>query len=278
MYISMIKLMQDAKKNKYCIPACAVENEHSARAVIQAAEEKDSPVILISLFKTNPDINLWGRIVTDMALRSKVPVSFCQDHGATFEEAIKAIHAGFTDVMVDRSTLPFEENVAQVKEIVKIAHACNMGVEAELGHVGVETVDKNVFTVPEEAIRFVEETKVDALAVAIGTTHGVYKGNPHLEFDLLEELSSKLTIPLVLHGGSGTGDDNLSKASKMGITKLNLSNDLKKGAIKELLSLEDKLMGMGAYQMYSRLAKGYKDVAMHYMDVTGSTGKAKNFR
>lgn len=277
MYTSMINLMLDAKKNHYCIPACAVENEHTVRAVLNAAEKKNAPIILISLYKVNPDIMMFGRIVTDMALRSKVPVAFCQDHGATFQEAMWAVHAGFTDLMVDRSSLPFDENVKQVKEIVKVAHAVNMGVEAELGHVGVETVDTSVFTRPDEAVKFVEETGVDALAVAIGTTHGVYKGTPHIEFDLLKELSEKVPVPLVLHGGSGTGDENLSKASKMGITKLNLSNDLKRGAIKALLSQED-LMGMGAYRMYNRLTEGTQEVVEHYLDVTGATGKADNFR
>lgn len=279
MYTSMITLMEDAKKNHYCIPACAVENEHSVRAVLNAAEEKDSPVILISLYKVNPDICMWGRIVEDMALRAHVPVALCQDHGATYEEAVRAIHAGFTDVMVDRSALSFDENVAEVAEIVKIAHACGVGVEAELGHVGVGTVDNDLYTEPDQAAAFCELTGCDALAVAIGTTHGVYKnGNPHLEFDLLRELNEKVPVPLVLHGGSGTGDEALAKAGSLGITKLNISNDLKKGAISELVSLGDDLMGMGAYQMYPRLTKGYQDVAAHYMEVTGSAGKAQNFR
>lgn len=279
MFVSMIELMRDAREKGYGIPACAVENEHSVRAVLNAAVEKDSPVILISLYKVNPDINLYGRIVEAMALRANVPVALCQDHGATYEEAMKAIHAGFTDVMVDRSALPFDENVAEVTEIVKAAHACGVGVEAELGHVGVGDVDTGMYTEPDQAARFCELTGCDALAVAIGTTHGVYKnGNPHLEFGLLEELREKVPVPLVLHGGSGTGDEALSKASKMGITKLNISNDLKKGAISELVSLGDDLLGMGAYQMYPRLTAGYQSVAAHYMDVTGSTGKASNFR
>ena len=279
MYTSMINLMKDARENGYCIPACAVENEHSVRAILNAAQEKDSPVILISLYKVNPDIDMWGRIVEDMALRASVPVALCQDHGGTFEEAMKAVHAGFTDLMVDRSALPFDENVAQVAEIVKVAHACGMGVEAELGHVGSETVDVDNYTQPDEAVRFVELTGCDALAVAIGTTHGVYKnGNPHLEFELLQELREKVPVPLVLHGGSGTGDEALAKASTMGITKLNLSNDRKRGAIGELLELGDNIMGMGAYQMYPRLTKGYQEAAAHYMDVCGSAGKAANFR
>ena len=276
MYISMIELMKKAREGHYCVPAIAVENEHSVRAAIQAAEEKKSPLIMIALYKVNPDIHYFGRIVEDLAIRAKVPVAMCQDHGGTYAEAMWAIRAGFTDVMVDRSTLPFEENIAQVSEIVKVAHAVGVGVEAELGHVGLanqyETDGTGGFTVPEEAIEFVERTGVDALAVAIGTAHGVYSGVPKLQFDLLAELREKVPVPLVLHGGSGTGDENLKKACQMGICKLNISNDLKRGAI---ANLNEKCKdGMGAYAMYPLLYEGYKNVAAHYMTLCGSEGKA----
>ena len=276
MYISMIELMKKAREGHYCVPAIAVENEHSVRAAIQAAEEKKSPLIMIALYKVNPDIHYFGRIVEDLAIRAKVPVAMCQDHGGTYAEAMWAIRAGFTDVMVDRSTLPYEENIAQVSEIVKVAHAVGVGVEAELGHVGManqyETDGTGGFTVPEEAIEFVERTGVDALAVAIGTAHGVYSGVPKLQFDLLAELREKVPVPLVLHGGSGTGDENLKKACQMGICKLNISNDLKRGAI---ANLNEKCKdGMGAYAMYPLLYEGYKNVAAHYMTLCGSEGKA----
>lgn len=276
MLISMIELMKKAREGHYCVPAIAVENEHSVRAAIKAAEEKRSPLIMISLFKVNPDICYFGRIVTDLAIRAGVPVAMCQDHGGTYEEAIWAIRAGFTDVMADRSTLPFEENIAQVSEIVRIAHAVGVGVEAELGHVGLATnyeVDgTSGFTVPAEAVEYVERTGVDALAVAIGTAHGVYKGVPKLQFELLRELREKVPVPLVLHGGSGTGEENLKRACRMGICKLNISNDLKRGAIGNLN--ENCKDGMGAYAMYPLLFEGYKNVAAGYMDLCGSAGKA----
>ena len=276
MLISMIELMKKAREGHYCVPAIAVENEHSVRAAIKAAEEKRSPLIMISLFKVNPDICYFGRIITDLAIRAGVPVAMCQDHGGTYEEAIWAIRAGFTDVMADRSTLPFEENIAQVSEIVRIAHAVGVGVEAELGHVGIATnyeVDgTSGFTVPAEAVEYVERTGVDALAVAIGTAHGVYKGVPKLQFELLRELREKVPVPLVLHGGSGTGEENLKRACRMGICKLNISNDLKRGAIGNLN--ENCKDGMGAYAMYPLLFEGYKNVAAGYMDLCGSAGKA----
>ncbi len=201
----------------------------------------------------------------------------CQDHGGTYEEAMWAIRAGFSDVMVDRSMLPYEENVQLVKEIVKIAHAVGVGVEAELGHVGYadnyEHDGKHGLTVPNEAVRYVEETGIDALAVAIGTAHGTYKGTPELHFELLHELRQKVQIPLVIHGASGTGDDNLRKICAEGICKLNISNDLKKGAISALTSQED-LMGMGAYRMYAKLSEGYRDTLLRYIDICGSANKA----
>ena len=134
------------------------------------------------------------------------------DHGGAFEEIMQALRSGYTSVMIDRSKLPYEENVREVREVVRIAHAMGVSVEAELGHVGTGTeYDKtrdSGLTHKEEARRFVEETGVDALAVAIGTSHGVYQGTPRLEFELLKEIAALVDVPLVLHGGSGTGDDN----------------------------------------------------------------------
>lgn len=275
MLVSMIELMKKAREGHYCVPAAAVENEHTVRACIKAAEEMNSPIILISLFKVNPDIVTFGRLVTDIAMRSKVPVAMCQDHGGNFQEAIWAIRAGFTDIMVDRSSLPYEENVRQVKQLVEIAHAVNVGVEAELGHVGIaDNYDPDAgLTDPAEAVRFVEQTGVDALAVAIGSAHGTYKGTPKLRFELLQQLRKAVPVPLVLHGGSGTGDENLRKACEYGICKLNISNDLKKAAIQNLNQQPD-LMGMGAYRMYGLLAEGTTNILKHYIEICGAAGKA----
>ena len=271
MLVSMKETMAIAKKEHYCIPGVAVENEILVRAAIAAAEEKNSPIILISTFKANSDICYFGRIVSDLAARTHVPVSICQDHGATLEQAMWAIRAGYTDVMVDRSKLPYEDNVREVKEIVRLAHMVGVGVEAELGHVGIAAnyeIDGNTgLTDPEEAVRFVEETGVDTLAVAVGTAHGVYKGEPHIRFELLEELNKKLSVPLVLHGGSGTGDDNLSRAAKCGACKLNLSNDLKRAVIDATAPLEN------VYALWPTVFKAYKEIVMHYMDVCGSTNR-----
>ncbi|BBB48017.1 fructose-bisphosphate aldolase, class II [Pelolinea submarina] len=190
-----------------------------------------------------------------------------------------AIRAGFTSVMVDRSKLPYEENVAQVKEVVRMAHAVGVSAEAELGHVGIGSnyaVDGvSNFTDPELAKKFVEETQIDALAVAIGTAHGLYKGEPKLQFDLLEQIVNSVDIPLVLHGGSGTGDENLARACRSGINKVNLSTDMKYAALQNLKKVypigegEENIFGF-----WRLLQEGFKDALRHYVKVCGSEGKA----
>lgn len=279
MLVPMIESMSKARTDGYCVPALGCSNEHNLHACLAAAEEKRSPVILLVMYGANPNFQYFGRICTDLARRSSVPVSIILDHGAKYEHAVAAIRAGFTDVMIDRSSLPFDENVAQVKEIVKIAHAVGVGVEAELGHVGSnldggETgkADESVFTVPEEAVRYVHETGVDTLAVSIGTAHGAYKGVPELQFDLLEQLREQVPVPLVLHGGSGSGDDNLRRACSMGICKLNIAYDLYRGAIDALESVD--MSGNTVYGLYDIVANGIKDAAMHAMDLCGSVDKA----
>lgn len=276
MLVAMKEILDRAREGHYGVAMPCVDNEHNVRACLDAAEELRAPVILGVGFSANPDIRSFGRIITDLAVRASVPVATILDHGLTYEKGVIAISAGFTSIMVDRSSLPYEENVAQVKELARIAHACGVSVEAELGHVGVGldyAVDgSNALTDPEEAVRFVEETGVDALAVAVGTAHGVYKGEPHLRFELLAELREKVPVPLVLHGGSGTGDENLSKACRMGICKVNLANDLKRASIDALLA--EGTTGNAVYNMYHAMAKGCREKLIHYIGVLGSDGKA----
>lgn len=281
MLISMKYTLNEAKKGGYCVPALGIGNEHNLRTCLSAAEAKHSPVILLVMYGNNPDIEYFGRIATDLARRASVPVSIILDHGAKYEQAVSAIRAGFTDVMIDCSSMPYAENVAKVKEVVKTAHAVNVGVEAELGHVGSglslsesdeEGTGDNVFTIPEEAVAFVAETDVDALAVSIGTAHGAYKGTPSLRFELLQELREKVKVPLVLHGGSGSGDENLRKACKMGICKLNIAYDLYRGGIDNLLAHD--VSGNGAYGLYRLLGEGIQTAAEHAIDICGSAGRA----
>jgi len=274
MFVSMIETRKTAREGGYGIPAIAVENEHAVRAAIKAAEERKSPLILIAMYYANPDICYHGRVIQDLAYRAKVPVSFCLDHSGTFEHGVLGIRAGYSDIMVDRSQLSYEENVQQVKELVRIAHAVNVGVEAELGHVGVgiDYHSDEGLTNPDEAVRYVEETGIDALAVAVGTAHGKYKGTPKIHFTLLEELRKKVSVPLVLHGGSGTGNENISKACRLGICKVNVSNDLKQAMV-DHLNAQD-LSGFGIYKVYPFMADAFTNKVLEYIDMCGCAGKA----
>ncbi len=275
MLVTLNEILKKAKEEGYAVPATNVDHDHNVRAAIEAAEEMNSPLILNMTPVANPDMEFFGPIAAEMARRSSQKICLNLDHGKTFEQCMLGVRSGFTNIMIDRSTLPFEENVRQVKEMVDICHSLGLTVEGELGHVGMGdnyAVDGNqALTDVQEAIAFVEQTGVDALAVAIGTAHGAYKGTPNIRFELLHELRDALPVPLVLHGGSGSGDENLARCSREGINKLNLSNDLKRAAIENLVNRD--LSGNAVYQLYPLLAEGFKNKIKHYIGICGSAGK-----
>lgn len=275
MLVNFNEMLANAKKGHYAVPATNIDNEHNLRAAIQASEEMNSPLILNCTPYANPDIEYFGRIATDLARRAGTAIAVNLDHGKTFEDCVQGIRAGFTCIMMDRSTCSIEQNTADVKEIVKIAHSQGLSVEAEIGHVGSgENYDHdgfNALTETDEAVRFVQETGIDALAAAIGTAHGVYKGTPQIRFERLHELSEQVPVPLVLHGGSGTGDENLARCAREGISKINLSNDLKRAAIENLTSRD--LSGNEVYNLYPLLAEGFKNKIKYYITLFGCAGK-----
>lgn len=276
MLVSMVQMLRDAREQGYCVPALGCGNEHQARACIAAAEQASSPLILLVIYEVVPSFETIGRGVLRVAEEASVPVSVILDHGKTFEQVMHAIRLGFPDVMLDCSALPYEENAIRMREVVRVAHAVGVGVEAEFGHVGMglgtgETADHSVYTDPDEAVRFVSETGVDALAVSIGTAHGAYEGTPELQFGLLAELREKVPVPLVLHGGSGSGEENLRNACRMGVAKLNIAHDLYCGALR---ALEDAdFTGNGAYDLYNVVFHGIEAAAAHAIDICGSAGK-----
>ena len=275
MLVALNEILTKAKAEGYAVPATNVDHDHNVRAAIEAAEEMNSPLILNMTPTANPDMEFFGPIAAEMARRSSQQICLNLDHGKTFEQCLLGVRSGFTNIMIDRSTLPFEENVKQVKEMVDICHALGLTVEGELGHVGMGdnyAVDGNqALTDVKEAAAFVEQTGVDALAVAIGTAHGAYKGVPKIRFELLHELRDAVPVPLVLHGGSGSGDKNLARCAKEGINKLNLSNDLKRAAIENLVNRD--LSGNAVYQLYPLLAEGFKNKIKHYIGICGCAGK-----
>ena len=239
MLCSMKEMLADAKARHYAIPAFDVSNYEMMKAVLDVCEEERSPALLMGL---QADFADKGRsLITAMVAAASefytVPVCFHLDH-ATDLDAIRAgIEAGFSSVMFDGSVLPFDQNAGITAEVVKLAHAKGVTVEAELGHVGNAMVgnmnDKvanedpaDTLTLPDEVVRFVDATDVDALAVAIGTAHGVYKKTPTLRIDRLDAITAVCDRPLVLHGGSGTPDDQMQTAIRHGITKINIYSDV----------------------------------------------------
>lgn len=234
MLVNMKYILDNANRDGYAVMAVNSINMEMARAVIEAANEEHSPIIVQmgngQMTKHAHPQDIVPMII-DMAERADVPVCLNLDHGGSLEVELLAIHRGFTNVMIDASSLPYEENVKRSRMIVDLAHAKGISVEAELGHVG-QAADgdgqtSDMFTNVEQAKDFVARTGVDALAVAIGTAHGKYpKGYvPTLDFERLAELKAALKMPLVLHGGSGSGEENIRKAVAGGINKINVCTD-----------------------------------------------------
>mgnify|MGYP002569498868 FL=1 len=273
MLITMKEMLDRASKENYGVAAPNVAHELDARAVLQAAEMMNAPIILDVADGATPDIIFYGKYVTQLAEKAAVPVAINLDHGSTYEEGVAAIAAGFTSIMVDRSTLPYEENVAQVRDLVKVAHALNVSVEAELGHVGQGAsyaADRDAgLTKPEQAVQYIKDTGIDMLAVAIGTAHGEYVGTPHIDFDRLVEIKKATNgFPLVLHGGSGSGDENLKKACQLGINKVNIYTDLAKAAVRQIN--EDGIPGM----IWKSITDGIVKQISYYIELFGGKDKA----
>ena len=279
MLVTMKEILDIASKENYAVAAPNVFSELDTRAYIEAAEELNSPIIINILNGHNPDLSMMANIACELARQTFVPVAVNLDHGGPKNEIISAIRAGFTSVMIDRSALSFEENAAQTKEIVDIAHAVGVSVEAEFGHVGqadnAEVDTKKSLTSPQEAKEFVEATGVDCLAVAIGTAHGSYPRGftPYLDVERLIEIKKALNgLPLVLHGSSGADPEDLRKVCANGINKVNVANDLCKAVVKTLK--EADLEGGKAYDVWYVARSAAKEKLKYFMNIYGSTNKA----
>lgn len=240
MLCSMKEMLEDALAKKYAVPAFDVSNYEMMRAVLEVCEEEKSPALLMGLEGDlrGKGLNLIPAMVKSASEFFSVPVCFHLDHATDLAFIKSASEAGFSSVMYDGSVLPFVKNQENTAEVVKFAHSLGLTVEAELGHVGDALVGnenattsgdgdpEDSLTDPEEASLFVKNTKVDALAVAVGTAHGVYKKTPELRIDRLKEIRERCAIPLVLHGGSGTPDCQMQNAIANGISKINIYSDV----------------------------------------------------
>ena len=227
--VKMKDLLRRAEEKNIGCGAFSVGNMEMVRGAIRAAEELDTPIILqiAEVRLKNSPLHLMGPMMVQAAKEAKVDVAVHLDHGLTFETVDKALELGFTSVMLDASTLPFEENIARVKAVVEKARKYGATVEAELGLVGGSedgSCDHGIrCTDPDDAVVYARETGIDALAVAIGTAHGNYPVAPTLAFDVLEKIHEKVDIPLVLHGGSGITDKDFQRAISLGIRKVNIA-------------------------------------------------------
>ncbi len=228
------EILNKAYQNGYAVGAFNVENMEMVMAVLAAAEETSSPVIM----QTTPGTIKYAGLdyylanVRAAAERASVPVVMHLDHGNSFELACKAYRTGYTSIMIDGSKLPFEENIALTKSVVDVCHSGDVPVEGELGKVGGKEDDMvgddtNPYTDPEEAKIFVEKTGVDFLAVGIGTSHGIYKGTPKVNVDVLTSIRNAIPTPLVMHGTSGVPDDQVKECVSKGICKVNYATDLR---------------------------------------------------
>ena len=288
MLVSMKEILEDARKNHYALPAFDISNYDMMKAVLEACEEERSPALLMALGVDleGRDMNLLASMVRSASDYFNIPVCLHLDHATDFSLITRAIDAGFSSVMYDGSVLDFDNNSQNTAEVVKYAHAHGVTVEAELGHVGngsvgsisetgTDTDPGESLTVPEEVARFVEITDVDALAVAIGTAHGVYQKTPTLRIDRLDEITAVCERPLVLHGGSGTPDDQMQNAIHHGITKINIYSDVVAAMNR---GLKDKLNAMEnpatwPFIVFEDARNMMKDVVRNKLRTFGSAGK-----
>lgn len=276
-------LLFDARERGYAVGAFNCNNMEIVQAIVGAAQAERSPVIIQASqgaikYAGLEYISALGRLA---AGKATIPVALHLDHGTSFEQVVQCIRHGFSSVMIDGSKLSFEDNVSLTLEVIKVARAVGVSVEAELGKIGGTEDDITVsereaaLTDPQEAKEFAERTGVDALAVAIGTAHGVYKGKPELDFDRLREISNLIDIPIVLHGSSGVPEEDIRKAVQIGVRKVNIDTDVREAfmeGVKEVLvsSPEEidprKVLGPGREKMEERIRLK--------MRIFGSSGKA----
>ncbi len=271
MLVTSKEILLKAKSEGYAVVAPDFIDLDSARVFVETAQRLGKPIILSYAQAHSEIISLEeaasiGKLV---AKSVDVPIVLHLDHGTDEDVIRKAISLGFTSVMIDASMDSFEENVRRTKAIVDYAHLFGVSVEAEIGHVGSGENYENhsacdsVYTEVEDAISFVEQTGVDSLAVSIGTAHGIYKGVPVLNFERLHELAKAVKIPLVLHGGSGSGDENLHRCAVEGISKINIFTDFMIGGMKEI----EKAKPKDYFELKKTANKGMAEVLEHYLNL-----------
>ncbi len=270
MLVTSKELFDIALKKRFAIPATNFVDQNTLRAYMTVAEKRQLPLI-ISFAQAHHEVmsleeaSLLGK---HYAHHASVPVVLHLDHGQDIDFVKRAVDLGFTSVMIDASQDPFEENVRKTKEIIEYAHPRGVVVEAEIGHVGAGENYENhehtesFYTTVEDAKQFYEETNVDSLAISIGTAHGNYVGTPEINFNRLNEISQVVPVPLVLHGGSSSGDANLRRCALDRIVKINIFTDLMNASTRNLAAEERDY-----FEVQEHLRTGIESVLDHYYNV-----------
>lgn len=274
--VNLKTILAEAELKSNAVAMFDVVGTDSLKAIIKGAEECNSPVIiaLAEVHMPYAPLELIAPLMIDAAKRSSVPVAVHLDHGINYETIIKAMNLGFTSVMFDGSILDFEENLSKTKEIVKVAKALNISVEAELGHVGGsegggEDNYKEYYTDPDLAEKFVAKTGIDALAVAIGTIHGEYFKEPCLDLNRLSKIHSKVNIPLVLHGGSGLSNNDFNECISRGIRKINIFTEMSFAAAEGVRKYLNENKKVHCFEYSEFAEKCMKDVVKEKITLFG---------
>jgi len=279
--ITMKEALKESVEKNYAVGAFVTCDHSFSEAIARAGEEKGVPIIMMvaEVGFQFMDLENFFPYVIERIRRSSIPIALHLDHARSYETVMKAIHFGCTSVMIDGSALRYEDNVALTKKVVEAAHAAGVSVEAELGHVAGgagnlrdgSVVDTSMFTNPEDAARFVEETGIDALAVAFGTVHGVYRDTPKLDLRRLEDIRRSVSIPLVMHGGSGLAAEDFRNAIRCGINKVNFFTELSLAVVSAIAKAIQEKEGYLHYPDIVSLATSKAvEVIKEHIDIFGT--------
>ncbi|ALS26466.1 tagatose-bisphosphate aldolase [Paenibacillus sp. 32O-W] len=285
--VSSTAMLNEARRNGYAVVAFNVHTLEMLQAVAEAAEETESPLIIQTTVGTVKHLGpeYVAAAATVAADRSRVPIALHLDHCTDFSLIVRCIRAGYTSVMIDASMHPFEENVRQTAKVTEIAHAAGVNVEAELGKVGgveddiVVAEHEALLADPDECALFLERTGVDTLAPAIGTAHGIYKGEPRIDFERIAKIAERVPVPLVLHGGSGIPEEQVKRCVSLGMAKMNVATELRilfSDAIKRVFAEHPEENDPRKYMVPAKQA--LKQAAAAKMRLTGAAGRARDFR
>ena len=279
--VSIHQEMLKARQQKFAIPLWDVFDIHAIEGIIDAMIAKQAPTIIAiyAHYVELPNGKALTAYIRQRAQDTAVPISLMLDHGPSVDMCLKALEYGFSDVMYDGSSLPFEENVANTLKVVQAGHAQGAAVEAELGHVGSGDEyeqfgsQRHGFTDPAMVERFITETGVDLLAIAFGNAHGLYKGQPHLDIDLVHEIHDRVAIPLVMHGGTGLSDEQFRSAIAAGICKINYATGILNASVTQVRqALQDPKASF--FSITDGIRNAHIEECSRLYDVFGTTGKA----